>query len=139
MAHAEPSSRPSLHTRLIFGVLALGTIAVGLMVRQLGAAFPSPLRDVIGDALWAMMIFWWIGVLAPGVRLEARAALALAVCWGVEFSQLYHAPSLDGWRQTTLGTLVLGTDFDARDLAAYALGVLAAMMLERASQRSRGR
>jgi hypothetical protein len=33
-------------------------------------------------------------------------------------------------RATTLGSLVLGNDFDARDLAAYALGIGAAALLE---------
>jgi hypothetical protein len=57
--------------------------------------------------------------------------MALAVCFVVELSQLYHAPALDALRQTTVGHLVLGSDFDPRDLAAYAAGVLAAAMLER--------
>lgn len=88
------------------------------------------LRDLLGDALWAMMIGWWIGAVSPNSRLTLRAGLALAICWAVEFSQLYHAPALDSWRLTTLGQLVLGTGFDPRDLGAYALGVLAALILE---------
>ena len=77
-----------------------------------------------------MMIAWWIGVLAPNARLTLRAGFALAICWAVEFSQLYHAPALDAMRLSTLGQLILGSGFDPRDLVAYAIGVLAALILE---------
>jgi len=98
---------------------------------------PARLRDLIGDALWAMMIYLSIGALAPGARLDRRAVLAVAICWGVEFSQLYHAPTLDAWRGTTVGQLVLGSGFDLRDLGAYALGVLAAWLLEVTARRDK--
>jgi len=122
---------------LRFVALALGTIAVGLIVHWRVTALPLPVRDVLGDALWAMMVGWWIGALAPDMRLGARAGIALAVGWGVEFSQLYHAPVLDAVRRTTPGQLVLGSGFDVRDLWAYAMGVLAALLFETAMRRQR--
>ena len=117
-------------TRAGFVALALGTIVVGLVVHWRGTMLPARQRDLIGDALWAMMIYWSIGALGPSARLDTRAVLAVVICWGVEFSQLYHAPTLDAWRGTTAGQLVLGSGFDLRDLGAYALGVLAAWLLE---------
>jgi hypothetical protein len=120
----------ALVARLRFVVLALGTIAVGLVVHWRGTPFPATLRDVLGDALWAMMIGWWLGALAPSARPLSHAGVALAICWSVEFSQLYHARWLDGWRLTTPGQLILGSGFDPRDLGAYALGVLVMLILE---------
>jgi hypothetical protein len=76
------------------------------------------------------MIAWWLGAVAPRARLSRRAGVALAVCFAVELSQLYHAPVIDSLRETTLGHLVLGSGFDPRDLASYAVGVLAAALLE---------
>jgi hypothetical protein len=84
-----------------------------------------------------MMAAWWVGALAPDMRPDVRSGLALAFCWAVEFSQLYHLPVLDAVRRTTPGQLVLGNGFDVRDLWAYAMGVLAALLLERAMRRSR--
>jgi hypothetical protein len=40
-------------------------------------------------------------------------------------------PVLDALRRTTAGHLALGSGFDRRDFAAYAGGVLAAVLLER--------
>ncbi|MEP6495993.1 MAG: DUF2809 domain-containing protein [bacterium] len=127
----------SLRPRLGFVALALSTIVVGLVVHWRGSLLPATLRDFVGDGLWAMMIGWWIGALAPSTRLVARAWFALAICWAVEFSQLYHAPTLDAWRRTTPGQLVLGSGFDLRDLGAYALGVLMTLILERSVRRRR--
>ena len=128
-----------LRIRLGFVAAAVGTIAVGLVVHSGAIVLAPRLRDVLGDALWAMMIAWWIGALAPGMRLDRRAGLALVVCWAVEFSQLYSAPMLDAVRRTTPGQLVFGSGFDTRDLVAYAMGVLTALMLEWAVRRSYAR
>ncbi|HSU17369.1 DUF2809 domain-containing protein [Longimicrobium sp.] len=108
------------------------TIAVGLLVHLRGAPLGPVARDVLGDALWAAMVAWGAGALAPGVRLAARSAVAYAVCAAVEASQLYHAPALDAIRATRAGHLALGSGFDARDLLAYALGVAGAALLEAA-------
>ena len=117
-----------------FVALALATIAVGLAVHRLGPPLDATLgrapRDVLGDALWAAMMTWWMGVIAPTAPRHLRAAAALAVCFAVEASQLYSAPSLDALRATTAGRLVLGSGFDPRDLAAYAAGVAAAYLLD---------
>lgn len=92
---------------------------------------------MLGDALWATMIYWIVGVIGPTIARPRRAIIAVLVCWGVELSQLYHPPWLDGLRRTTLGSLTLGTGFDARDFAAYAMGVAAAFILERTLVRVR--
>lgn len=123
--------------RLVYSVLAAGTIAVGLAVH--GGVLPlGPVaRDVTGDALWAMMMAWWLGAAAPRAPLLARSAVALGICLAVELSQLIHTPALDALRRTTLGHLVLGSGFDPRDLAAYSLGVAVAAVLERVARRGR--
>jgi hypothetical protein len=119
-----------LRARASYIALALATIAVGLLVHLHGAALGAVARDVLGDALWAAMIVWWVSALAPRARLLARSAAAYGICVVVEVSQLYHAPTLDAIRATRLGQLTLGSGFDTRDLAAYALGVLAAALLD---------
>jgi hypothetical protein len=111
--------------------LALATIVAGLVVHlALRGVLPDAVRDVAGDALWATMVAWWIGALAPARSAGVRAAVAYTVCVAVECSQLLHTPTLDALRATTPGHLVLGSGFDPRDLVAYLVGVLAAWRLE---------
>lgn len=128
---------PEFRARTAYAALAIATIAAGLAVHLGGVPMSPVVRDVVGDALWAAMLTWWVSALVPRMALGARAAVALAACFAVEVSQLYHAPALDALRGTTLGHLVLGSGFDPRDFAAYALGVLGAAALERAWRRRR--
>jgi hypothetical protein len=123
--------RPRIYARLVYVGLALGTITLGLMVHFHGDALGPAPRDVIGDALWAAMITWWVSAIAPDRSLGARGIVAIAICFAVEFSQLYHTGTLDSLRDTTIGRLTLGSGFDPRDLLAYAIGVLAAAACER--------
>lgn len=122
--------------RIRYVALAVGTAAVGLIVNRGGGGLPPVVRDVLGDALWAAMLTWWIAAAAPALRLPWRAAVALACCFIVEFSQMYHAPALDALRRTTVGHLVLGSGFDPRDLVAYTAGVLVVVLFERTWGRS---
>jgi hypothetical protein len=124
-----------LLARMRYVALAVGTIVVGLAVHWHGGALSPVVRDVLGDALWAAMVMWLIAAVAPAVRLPWRAAVALVICFAVEFSQLFRSPALDALRRTTAGHLALGSGFDPRDFVSYASGVLAAALLERATER----
>ena len=117
--------------------LALGTIVIGLAVHLHGDVLPPAVRDVLGDALWATMATWWISAIAPALRWSTRTLLALAFCFAIEMSQLVRFPALDTLRGTTVGHLVLGSDFDPRDLVAYTAGVIAAMIFEHVIVRRR--
>ena len=120
--------------RIRSAALALTAMVVGLVVHWAGLGLNPVVRDMLGDALWAMMIFYGLGVLLSRARWGMRTALALAICFGVEASQLYHRPWLDAVRATLPGHLVLGSGFEARDFLSYLLGVAAAAGLERATR-----
>lgn len=116
--------------RTMWVAVALATICVGLGVHELGFGLLASVRDVVGDALWALMMFAWIGALWPQGLLRTRAGFALLICWTVEISQSYHTPWLDALRRTAVGQLVLGSGFNVRDLGSYALGVLVGCAFE---------
>ncbi len=115
--------------RLRYLFLAIATIGIGLIVHFDGRVLSFRVRDVLGDALWAMMMVWWMGVALPRVRLSARGLAAFAICVAVELSQRYHTPVLDAARLTIPGQLILGSGYDPRDFLAYAAGVIAAVTL----------
>lgn len=121
-----------IRPRLLFAALAAVTIVLGLLVHLRGSGLLTPVaRDVIGDALYAVMMVWVAGAIAPQLPPRQRWAVALGLCVAIELSQLYHAPALDAVRATLLGHLVLGSSFDWRDLGVYAAGSLAAVMIEK--------
>src|SRR6185437_989639 len=121
----------NIHDRLMFVAAAFATMLLGLWVHRGGLALPPAPRDVAGDALWATMIAWGTSAILPTWSAHWRAGIAFLGCSSVEVSQLVHTPLLDAWRATTLGQLVLGSGFDVRDLAAYAVGIALAVVIER--------
>ena len=124
-----------MRARLWYVALACAAVALGLAVHRGVLATSVSVRDITGDAMWALMIAAWISALVPRARLRTRCAASLLLCWTVEFSQLWRTPALDAIRGTTLGHLVLGSDFDARDLVAYALGIGTFALIDRAVRR----
>jgi hypothetical protein len=109
--------------RVRYALLAIAVVAAGLLWRSGLIPLPQWLSNNGGDALWALMVFVGFGFLLPRASTLLIALLALGVAWGVEFSQLYHAPWIDAVRATIPGRLVLGNTFNWPDLIAYAVGV----------------
>jgi hypothetical protein len=117
-----PSSLAS--RRVAYGIATGLAVLAGLASRAWPEMCPEELGKYPGDALWALMVFFALGVVAPAAPVASRAVAALGVSFAVEFSQLYHTPWIDGIRRTTLGHLVLGYGFSWSDLVAYTAGVV---------------
>jgi hypothetical protein len=119
-----------MRNRFMYGILAALTLLAGLATRPLRVTISRDLAENLGDALWAMLVYWLIAIIwrqLPNWRV-AMAALLISVA--VEFGQLYHAPWLDAIRRTTLGGLSLGWGFSWSDLLAYAFGIAACFILD---------
>lgn len=125
-----PSSPPTRH-RLVFALLAAGTIALGLHLQRHRGQLPVDVADILGDGLWAVMLYWLVAMVLPALTDWHRAIVAIAGCWAMELSQLSRSPMLASLRRTTLGHLALGSDFDGGDLIVYPCGVALALLLER--------
>jgi hypothetical protein len=116
-----------MHKKRWIILLALaGVVIAGLLSRR---APGLPLW--VGDALWALMIYLLVRLVFMKAMPLKVAAISLATCFIVEFSQLYQAPWINQIRATTLGHLVLGQGFLWSDLAAYTLGVITGFLLDK--------
>lgn len=124
-------------SRLRYCMLTILVIALGLASRSFPAIIPSVVAKYLGDALWTIMVFCAVAVLAPRLSTARLALCALAISFAVEFAQLYRAPWIMEVRSTTLGRLALGNTFAWPDLAAYAAGALAALLIEQYFRRQR--
>ena len=116
--------------RLLQLAATVVVIALGLASRAFPQSLPDALGKYPGDALWAMMIVFGLGIFATRMRTWQLALWALLVCFAVEFSQLYQAPWIVGLRAHTLGHLVLGSFFGWADLIAYTAGVAVAAIVD---------
>lgn len=122
-----------IRTSLIRAALALAVIACGLSLRWYG--FPLGLPAFVvkygGSLLWATMVFLLVGVVLPRLTRTQIAIIAMTIAALVEFSRLVHTPWLDAFRLSTAGALLLGRIFSLWNVAAYAVGILLGICIDR--------
>ncbi|NTJ06802.1 DUF2809 domain-containing protein [Rhizobium lusitanum] len=109
------------------------TIASGLALRRFGYAANLPFAVVKygGSILWGAMVYWLLATIFVSSRPFRIAAVALILAVAVELFRLWHTPTLDAFRLTTAGALLLGRVFSLWNIAAYATGIAAALALDR--------
>ena len=113
--------------RVHHALFIAATIAVGLFSRSRFTPFDYP---HIGDALYALMIFFGVGFLFPRMSSPRVVALSVGFCFLLEFGQLYQADWINAIRSTRLGGLVLGFGFLWGDLISYTVGGVVGWALE---------
>ena len=115
--------------RVAYAGLLLLTIALGLGWRMLPLGLSPFWFKYGGSGLWAMALYWLIAFCFPrysSVGLAVGAAMVAAV---LEFSRLWHLSTLDAFRLTLAGRLLLGRYFSLKNIVAYWVGIaLAAAM-----------
>ena len=116
--------------RILYAVLAAACIGLGLASRAFRADLPAFWGEYGGDTIWAMMVYFLFAVLLARKPVWLVSLCALVFSYGIEFSQIYHAPWIDSVRATTLGGLVLGQGFLVSDLICYAAGILIALLID---------
>ncbi|MFD8144697.1 DUF2809 domain-containing protein [Streptomyces sp. NPDC059708] len=109
------------------------TVGAGLGLRAVAA---GDVAKYGGDALYTVMLLALVVVAAPRLSPARAAAIALAASWAVEFLQLTAVPA-ELSRRSTLARLLLGSTFNAPDLAWYAVGAAAGWLVHSALRRRR--
>lgn len=118
--HGSPSRR-----RLVLAAAAAAVVAAGLAVsRSDGLA-----ADLVGGALYTALLFVLAAVLVPLARSWVLGLTAFGLSAAVELLQLTDVPRTVVDQVPPLG-YVLGSTFVATDLAAYAVGALAATAVD---------
>lgn len=113
-------------------LLTGGTIAAGLALRLTHVGLPFVVVKYGGSMLWALMIYWIVSAVRPRWPIAWNMLLAGAVAFAVEFFKLYRAPSLDAFRLTLPGALLLGRVFSVWDLVIYACAIALGAAADRA-------
>jgi len=123
----------TLRTRRAFGAgLAGAAVAGGLGVHAF--APDTAATDAAGDLLYALLVYALAMAFWPRLAPVAVGGITLAWCAGVELFQLTGLPQL--WAAAVPPVvLVLGTVFDVRDLAVYAVAAVGAALVDAFSSR----
>ncbi len=113
----------------MYGLLIVGVMLLGLASRRFFGDIPF-VRAYMGDALWALMVFFGFAFIFDRWSTKAVALAAILFSFGIEVGQLYHAPWIDELRATRLGGLILGFMFVWSDLLCYSAGVIVGVFME---------
>ncbi|MGJ4895678.1 DUF2809 domain-containing protein [Bradyrhizobium oligotrophicum] len=116
---------------------ALIMIALGLGLRfhGLGLGLPAFIVKYGGSVLWATMVHLLLVALLPLMSWRLIGGLAIAIAAIVEASRLIHTPWLDSFRLTLAGALLLGRIFSLWNIAAYVVGVVIGIWIDRCATR----
>lgn len=125
-----PLFRTRSRARWWYALGMVATIAAGLASRRFPQVLPAVLGKYPGDALWALMVFFGVGVIFRRTSTLRVAVGALAFAFGIEVLKLWPSSWLAELRHTTVGHLVLGRAFSWPNLVAYTVGVLAGVIIE---------
>ena len=124
--------------RIWLVVALLLVIPLGLASRKWGAELPVFIADNAGDALWTVAVYLSVAIVFPRWRSVTVGAVALVISFLVEFGQLIDVEWLNAVRKTLPGKLLLGAGFLWVDLVRYAVGAVAATVVD-GVVRSRGK
>lgn len=116
-------------SRVIYFILTIVVIILGLLSRRV-EGLPEIISAYSGDILWALMVFLLFAFIFNKKSILFIMLTSIIFSYGIEISQLYHAPWIDDIRGTTLGGLVLGFGFLWGDLICYTLGIIIGVIID---------
>lgn len=116
--------------RILYLILTIITIILGLLSRKV-QGLPQIISSYSGDALWALMVFFLFSFLFNKKSTIFILVRSIIFSYGIEISQLYHAPWIDSIRATTLGGLILGFGFLWSDLICYTVGIVIGAIIDK--------
>lgn len=116
--------------RLLYLLLIVLTVLAGLASRRFNSILPLWTTLYLGDALWALMVFFGFAFIFKRKSTLWVAVVAIVFSFSIEISQLYHAPWIDAIRQTRIGGLILGFGFLWSDLLCYTAGVVFGILVD---------
>ena len=99
--------------------LTIALIVLGIAWRTLPLGLPFWAFKYGGSALWAAMLYTLAAAFLPRPLIPT-----LLLAYAIEFLKLLHTPTLDHFRLTLPGKLLLGRVFSLADLAVYTVAIL---------------
>ena len=115
--------------RVVYLILIIIVMILGVLSRKLDN-LPVIVSLYAGDILWALMVFLIVDFVFNNKSILFNISIAIMFSYGIEISQLYHAPWIDSIRNTTLGGLILGFGFLWSDLICYTIGIFIGGIIE---------
>ncbi len=106
------------------------TLPLGLAWRLAPLGLPAFAFKYGGSALWAIAVYWVVALCLPRRPVVTLALTAGVAALAVELAKLIYWPSLDRFRETLAGKLLLGRYFTLGAVVAYWLAIASVALLD---------
>jgi hypothetical protein len=105
--------------------------AFGIVWRMAPLELPYAWWSTGGNVIWGAMLVPPAGALCGGAsRFATTGLIAAAIAVAAEYQRLWHSASLDTFRASLAGALLLGRVFNPRHIVAYWAGILIALLAQ---------
>jgi len=121
---------PTKRRRWVYLIAIAVLFLFGLPSRLVPQLLPDFYVNYVGDGLWAMAIFFMLGLVFRSASTRRLVIVSLAITYAIEFSELYQADWINQLRSIKLIGLILGFTFLWSDLAMYTIGITVGALLE---------
>jgi len=121
---------PTKRSRRTYLIAIAVLFLFGLPSRLVPQYLPDFYVNFVGDGLWAMAIFFMLGLVFRAATTRRLVILSLAITYAIEFSELYQADWINQLRSIKLIGLILGFTFLWSDLAMYTIGITIGALIE---------
>ncbi|MFH9552214.1 DUF2809 domain-containing protein [Streptomyces sp. NPDC051445] len=128
ISETHDGSADPIRTRLAAAGAAILTVGAGLGLRSAAA---GSVAKYGGDALYTLLLFTLVVLVAPRVTPLTAAAGTLTASWAVELLQLSEVPA-ELAQRSTVARFVLGSTFNAPDLFWYVVGAASGWVIHTA-------
>jgi len=124
-------------TRRTSAILILAiTIPTGIAWRMLPLHLPYFAWKYGGSALWTVALYALIAAITPRLRPLNLALVSALLALLVELSRLVQQPTLEAFRRTLAGKLLLGSHFALKDIAAYWITIAILFLIDQRMQKT---
>ncbi len=121
----NPTIRSLAHLFVRFALISISlliVIGLGLGSKLYTGPFARWVTQDLNGVFYAIAWCFGLALVRPGASSLRLASVAVAICFGLEFLQLWHPILLETWRAQPLGHMVLGSSFAWLDLPYYVAG-----------------
>jgi hypothetical protein len=118
-------------------LLLLITIPLGLAWRMAPLGLSPFCFKYGGSMLWAVALYWLTAACLLKLRSSALASVAAVIAAALEFSRLWHTPTMDSFRITLTGRILLGRYCSWKNITAYWLAIGLTALLDEWFMRKR--
>ncbi len=129
-ATSPAPSRSGFRRRLVCLALLAITIPAGLAWRFGPLHLPPFAYKYGGSMLWAMGVYWLIAAILPNSKPSLVSVVAAVVAVAVELFKLVRIASVDRFRDTFAGKVLIGRYFTLGAIVAYLLAIAITMWLD---------